>query len=88
MSAEQAKEFLARVDSDDAVRASVQDAYTEQLVRVATGLGYDVSADDLKAATSEMTDLGDELSLSDLESVAGGGTRFRGPGGLGVDSVR
>ncbi|HEX7277455.1 MAG TPA: Nif11-like leader peptide family RiPP precursor [Acidimicrobiales bacterium] len=87
MSAEQAKEFLARVDSDDAVRASVQDAYTEQLVRVATGLGYDVSADDLRAATSEMTDLGDELSLADLESVAGGGFSMGGLR-LAADSVR
>ena len=72
MSVEQAKKFLGRVDEDAHVRESVQAAYTEELLKLAKKLGYQVSTDDLKKAVAELSDVGDELSLDQLEKVAGG----------------
>lgn len=72
MSVEQAKKFLGRVDEDAHVRESVQAAYTEELMKLAKKLGYEVSTDDLKKAVAELSDVGDEVSLDQLEKVAGG----------------
>ncbi|MGP1678334.1 MAG: Nif11-like leader peptide family RiPP precursor [Burkholderiales bacterium] len=72
MSVEQAKTFLVRVDEDEQVRGSVQAAYTEELLKLAKKLGYQVSTDDLKKAITELSDVGDEVSLDQLEKVAGG----------------
>lgn len=72
MSVEQAKAFLVRVDEDEQVRESAQAAYTEELLKLARKLGYQVSTDDLKKAVVELSDVGDEVSLDQLEKVAGG----------------
>ena len=87
MSLEQAQAFLAKVDEDEQLRASVQAAYAAELVRIAGENGFDITADDLNAAAAEMGDLGDELSLSQLEGVAGGGFSFAA-GRLALDSAR
>ena len=86
MSVEQAQAFLAKVDEDDQLRSTVKAAYADALVRIAGDNGFEVTADDLAAAAAEMGDLGDELSLSQLEGVAGGGFGFTG--GLRLDSAR
>ena len=72
MSIEQAKAFLMRVDEDAAVRDAAQAAYTDELLKLAKKLGYHVSPDDLRKAVAELADVGDEVSLEQLERVAGG----------------
>jgi predicted ribosomally synthesized peptide with nif11-like leader len=76
MSLEQAKAFLERVDEDESLRASVKAAYAQDLLRIANENGFEVSVDDLNAAVAELSDFGDELSISQLEGVAGGGFGF------------
>lgn len=72
MSLEQAKTFLVRLDEDEKVRASAQAAYTDELLKLAGKLGYTVSASDLKEAIAELSDVGGEISMAQLETVAGG----------------
>jgi predicted ribosomally synthesized peptide with nif11-like leader len=89
MSIEQAKAFLMRVDEDAAVREAAQAAYTDELLKLAKKLGYHVSPDDLRKAVAELADVGDEVSLEQLEQVAGG--VYSKPiigGGRAQDSLR
>ena len=72
MSIDQAKAFLMRVDEDAAVREAAQAAYTDELLKLAKKLGYHVSAEDLRKAVAELSDVGDEVSLNQLERLAGG----------------
>lgn len=79
MSVEQAKFFLVRADEDEQVRVALQAAYTEELLTLAKKLGYEVSPEDLKSAVAELSDVGDELSLDQLATVAGGLSTAGGP---------
>ena len=89
MSIEQAKAFLMRVDEDAAVREAAQAAYTDELLKLAKKLGYHVSPDDLRKAVAELADVGDEVSLEQLEQVAGGVyTKPTIGGGRAEDSLR
>lgn len=53
MTVEQAKKFLECVDGDAQLRESAQAAYTEAVLKLATGLGYHVSGEDLEKASRD-----------------------------------
>lgn len=72
MSLAQAKSFLVRLDEDEQVRSAAHAAYTDQLLKLAVKLGYEVTGADLAEAIAELSDVGLEMSLEQLESVAGG----------------
>jgi predicted ribosomally synthesized peptide with nif11-like leader len=75
MSVEQARAFLGRVDEDEQVRNAAQAAYSAELLKLAKKLGFQVSDEDLKTAIAELSDVGDEVSLDQLENVVGGVAR-------------
>ena len=91
MSLDQAKAFLAKVDEDAGLREQVRAAYSDQLVQVARQQGFDVSREDLDAAAREMAEMGEELSIAELEGAVGGmsGLNFetRRSSGLAADSI-
>jgi predicted ribosomally synthesized peptide with nif11-like leader len=64
MSQEQLKAFLAAVQTDSSLQAKLQ-ASGADTVAIANAAGYDVTADDFRTAK-------EELSLAELEGVAGG----------------
>lgn len=69
MSLESAKQFLVKISTDEEAAAQADEAYNAALLKLATGLGFQVSPDDLRAA---MADLAGELSDAELDHVAGG----------------
>ncbi|MGE4267231.1 MAG: Nif11-like leader peptide family RiPP precursor [Deferribacterales bacterium] len=76
MSVEKVKEFFKRLEDDEVFRddflkdETLEKGNTETIFRAAAALGYEFSADDLKAAKEEMKDI--ELTNDQLEKVSGG----------------
>ena len=77
------KEFLKKMMDDKAFDAQVRDAvkakkdagakdYNEAIVSVAKELGYEVTAEELRAVRDEMSE---DISEAELGMVAGGKTR-------------
>ncbi len=67
MSLEHAREFVKRVKGDpDLLKQAASFKTREERRQWAQGLGYDFSGEELKQASSELTD-------EELELVAGGG---------------
>lgn len=75
MSVESAKDFLVGVSTDDALATKARAAHEAALVSVAQQEGFDVSAEDLRAAMSEVSVL-DDLAVDDADAmgVVGGFT--------------
>ncbi len=68
MSIEQAREFLKRVKNEpDLLKQAASFKTREERQQWTQGLGYDFTGEELKQASSELTD-------EDLELVAAGGT--------------
>ena len=80
MALDSAKKFMADVAADEALKAkiaAVQADGEDAVVAAAKDAGYDFTADELKEATR-----GDaELSVDELENVAGGAGRCEAFGG-------
>ncbi|GAB4535393.1 MAG: hypothetical protein Tsb0014_22320 [Pleurocapsa sp.] len=77
MSTENAINFLAQVDENTSLQEKLKAIKTpDELIALAKEQGYEVSAEDFKAA-KEMIDDSDsaseELSEDELEAIAGGG---------------
>lgn len=71
MSMEKAKEFLVKVSTDKQMADKVREAHQASLLAVAQESGFDIDADDLRAAMSEI-ELLDDLGLTDATEVVGG----------------
>ena len=76
MSMENAKEFLKKAISDEALRERLQEKSPEQAAAAAAELGFDLTAEELLAAEaelrSEMAAKPVELSPEDMDRAAGG----------------
>ena len=71
MSKEQIKAFLSKVQDDTSLQERLKAAADADAVSaIAKEAGFSISADDLKNAQSDLTELSDE----ELEGVTGGGT--------------
>ncbi len=73
MSVQAAKDFLVEVSTDDALAARAREAHEAALLSVAQQEGFDISAEDLRAAMSEVAVL-DDLAVDDADAVVGGFT--------------
>lgn len=71
MSVQSAKDFLVKVSTDEALAAKAREAHEAALISVAQQEGFDISADDLRAAMSEVSVL-DDLAADDADAVVGG----------------
>ena len=71
MSIQVAKDFLVRIATDVKAAEEAQAAHEESLVGLGKRLGFAFSAADLREAMTAIDEL-DELSATELESVAGG----------------
>ena len=71
MSVQRAKDFLVQVSSDTATADKAREAHEAALLSVAQQEGFDFSADDLRAAMSEISLL-DDLAADDADAVVGG----------------
>lgn len=76
MSLQKAKDFLAHIATDQAASEKARAAHETALMQVASQLGFSFSAADLRQAMDDMGSL-DELSASELSSLAGGRIRQR-----------
>jgi predicted ribosomally synthesized peptide with nif11-like leader len=76
MSVQQAKDFLVKVSTDRATADKAREAHEAALLSVAQQEGFDISAEDLQAAMSELSLL-DDLAADDTDAVMGG-ARFTG----------
>lgn len=76
MSVEKAKEFLVKVSTDDGTAKKAREAQEASLLAVARESGFDIGADDLREAMSEVEML-DDLAMTDTDQVVGG-ARFTG----------
>lgn len=76
MSVEKAKEFLVKVSTDERMAGKAREAHEASLLAVAQEFGFDIGADDLREAMSEVEML-DDLDLTDTDQVVGG-RRFTG----------
>lgn len=76
MSVQRAKDFLVKVSTDPATADKAREAHEAALLSVARQEGFDLSAEDLRAAMSEVSVL-DDLTADDLDEVVGG-RRFTG----------
>lgn len=76
MSVQQAKDFLVKVSTDPATADKARQAHEAALLSVAQQEGFDISAEDLRAAMSEVSVL-DDLTAGDVDEVVGG-ARFTG----------
>lgn len=76
MSKENAKEFLKKVISDEALRERLNEKTPEQTAVIAAESGYDLTAEDLLAAEAELrrekSSNTVELSLEEMDNAAGG----------------
>lgn len=76
MAFEKEKEFLAKMMSDEGLRAKVDAADPEQIVKIAQEAGYDITGEDLekavKEARAEADSKGVKMSVDDMDKVAGG----------------
>jgi predicted ribosomally synthesized peptide with nif11-like leader len=79
MSVQRAKDFLVKVSTDTATADKARQAHESALLAVAQQEGFDISAEDLRAALSEVSVL-DDLAVDDADAVVGGFT--------GRDSLR
>ena len=71
MSAEQAKSFIEKLDSDKTLLSQIAGADSDKArLELAKEAGFDFTAEELAGAISDSG--GDELSDDELESVAGG----------------
>lgn len=73
MSVQRAKDFLTKVSTDRATADKAREAHEAALLSVAQQEGFDFSAEDLRAAMSEVSLL-DDLSADDVDDVVGGAT--------------
>ena len=73
MSVQRAKDFLVKVSTDAATADKARQAHETALLSVAEGEGFDISAEDLRAALSEVSVL-DDLAVDDADAVVGGFT--------------
>lgn len=73
MSVQQAKDFLVKVSTDTATADKARDAHEAALLSVAQQEGFTFSAEDLRAAMSEVSVL-DDLTADDADTVVGGFT--------------
>lgn len=71
MSVQRAKDFLVKVSTDPATADRAREAHEAALLSVAQQEGFDIDADDLRAAMSEV-DVLDDLAASDVDEVVGG----------------
>src|SRR5262245_1325987 len=72
MSAENAARFVQQIAQDQSLKARVEAVQTaDEVVRIAREAGFDLTADELKAAARRLS--GREMSDQELEAVAGGG---------------
>ena len=71
MSVQRAKDFLVKVSTDAATAEKARQAHEASLLSVAEQEGFDISAEDLRAAMSEISVL-DDLAADDLDAVVGG----------------
>jgi predicted ribosomally synthesized peptide with nif11-like leader len=84
MSKESLEKFAHKLEQDQEWGNQFGDLNTEEIVARAGGEGFDFTAEEFDAATTEVAD--GELSEDDLENVAGGGLgsmfrpRFKGLG--------
>ena len=76
MSVQRAKDFLVKVSTDRTTADKAREAHEAALLSVAQGEGFDFSAEDLRAAMSEVSLL-DDLAANDADAVVGG-ARFTG----------
>ena len=79
MSVQSAKDFLVKVSTDTTTADKAREAHEAALISVAQQEGFDISAEDLRAAMSEVSLL-DDLAADDADEVVGGFT--------GRDSLR
>ena len=71
MSIEGAVKFVQKIGEDDSFKARFEAANShEEVVRLASQSGYELSMEELKAVAGKLRG---ELSEEELESVAGGG---------------
>jgi predicted ribosomally synthesized peptide with nif11-like leader len=73
MSVERAKDFLVKVSTDPATADRAREAHEAALLSVAQQEGFDIGAEDLRAAMSEVSLL-DDLAVDDADAVMGGFT--------------
>lgn len=71
MSVEKAKEFLVKVSTDKEVAEKAREAHEASLLAVAREFGFDIEAEDLREAMSEI-ELLDDLTVTDADQVVGG----------------
>lgn len=71
MSVQRAKDFLVKVSTDKQMAEKVREAHEASLLAVAHESGFDIDADNLRAAMNEIEML-DDLDLSDATEVVGG----------------
>ena len=80
MSEEQLKAFLEKVKGDTSLQEKLKAAADANAVgEIANEAGFSISADDLTNTRSKLSE--EELSLEQLEGVAGGGFWTKIPGG-------
>lgn len=73
MSVQKAKDFLVKVSTEEATADKAREAHEAALLSVAQEEGFDISAEDLRAAMSEVAVL-DDLAADDVDDVVGGAT--------------
>lgn len=71
MSVQGAKDFLVKVSTDPTMADKAREAHERALLSVAQQEGFEFSAEDLRAAMSEVSVL-DDLATSDADAVVGG----------------
>jgi predicted ribosomally synthesized peptide with nif11-like leader len=80
MSIQEARDFLAKLESDEALAEQADDAYVSALLTVAQGAGFEIAEKDLRAALDQGSG---ELPDEALDKVAGGAGNFDAVTGLG-----
>jgi predicted ribosomally synthesized peptide with nif11-like leader len=73
MSVQRAKDFLVQVSTDVETAGKAREAHEAALLSVAQQEGFDIGAEDLRAALSEVSVL-DDLAADDADAVVGGFT--------------
>ena len=75
-----AREFLARIATDNTIAGKAQGLSVSELASLAQGIGYSVTVGDLEKAMAGTADP-DEMRDPDIESVSGGMARSKFPYG-------
>ncbi len=85
MSVESAKAFMEKFKSDDAFRAQLENAPSDEARKqIVKDAGFEFTAEEIKQVTPDELHPG-KLSEADLEAVAGGGSATWA--GVGVAAV-